>query len=728
MAETVSYRVDSESGCGFMGGLFQRLSYWPRKSLVHSLPSNTTKDNGLKATSIEKSQSRPPAQNSKRRRRKSSETITAFPDKPNSTKTLPKSDQKLPTRQPAYVHPRPSISQPKIQGRRNSDAARSSTSSSNGLALIKLSENHHDLAADERKQRRDSTANPLDVGRTSTDYQQSDESKALVRATTSNGVMLLGNLKQLGTRSSLTSSSTPNGTPRTLADMNYSTVNSKYGHGKIGGNNGVVMGNIVRKNSDEQLRGIVNKLEDPEVLKRMGNEAYKQGRFEEALGLYDRAIALDSYKATYHSNKSAALISLGRIIEAVLESEEAIRIDPSYHRAHHRLATLYLRLGDAEKALCHSKHSGHYTDSKDVNQAQALTKCLTRCSEAQKIQEWNMLLKETQFAISSGANSAPQVFALQAEAFLRLHKNQEAYATYQKRPNFSIDICTKFFGLASTVYQLMIGSQVYLAVGRFEDAVAAAQHAAKLDPNKEVSMAVKRARAVSSARTNGNILFKATRFSQACVVYSQGLEHDPKNSVLLCNRAACRSKLGQFEKAIEDCTAALNGHPSYSKARLRRADCNGKLERWEASIQDYEVLIRETPGDEEVGRALFDAQVQLKRQRGEDIKDMKFGSNLVVISSNERFRHIVTSPGMSVVLFCNKTKQKRVLQALERVCKTFPSVNFLKVEVEDHPYLAKSEGVKTVPTFKIYKNGSRVKEIPGINHELLESLVKLYSS
>lgn len=57
------------------------------------------------------------------------------------------------------------------------------------------------------------------------------------------------------------------------------------------------------------------------------------------------------------------------------------------------------------------------------------------------------------------------------------------------------------------------------------------------------------------------------------------------------------------------------------------------------------MLIREIPGDEEVGRALFEAQVQLKKQRGEDVKDMKFGSNLVFISSNERFRHFVTSPG-----------------------------------------------------------------------------------
>lgn len=69
------------------------------------------------------------------------------------------------------------------------------------------------------------------------------------------------------------------------------------------------------------------------------------------------------------------------------------------------------------------------------------------------------------------------------------------------------------------------------------------------------------------------------------------------------------------------------------------------MKRWEVAIQDYEMLLRETPGDEEVARALFEAQLQVKMLRGEDIKDLKFGSNLVSISSNDRFRHYVTSPG-----------------------------------------------------------------------------------
>jgi thiol-disulfide isomerase/thioredoxin len=47
------------------------------------------------------------------------------------------------------------------------------------------------------------------------------------------------------------------------------------------------------------------------------------------------------------------------------------------------------------------------------------------------------------------------------------------------------------------------------------------------------------------------------------------------------------------------------------------------------------------------------------------------------------------------------------------------------VDVEENPYLAKAEGVSFVPTFKIYKNGFKVKDIVGPTHQALESIVYL---
>lgn len=131
-----------------------------------------------------------------------------------------------------------------------------------------------------------------------------------------------------------------------------------------------------------------------------------------------------------------------------------------------------------------------------------------------------------------------------------------------------------------------------MIVWRFDDALAATERAVRLDStNKEANTVMRKTRAVAVARWNGNEHFKASEFWDACSAYGEGLEHDPHNSVLLCNRAACRSKLGHFEKAIEDCTHALNLRPGYTKARLRRADCNFKVRPWNwfliTHINDY---------------------------------------------------------------------------------------------------------------------------------------------
>ncbi|MED6163926.1 hypothetical protein PIB30_084825 [Stylosanthes scabra] len=657
--------MGNEFGCGFIGGIIQLKSYWLRKSSVHSLPMKARNNKEEETLAL--------------RRRNSTDTVII-------TQKLSISDQK-PSRKSTSSVP---------QNRRLSvsDAARISTSTSASTST---------LSNDDSKLQK----NTLQLAEINSKFSASTK--------------LAGNL--------LVNNNIPRTKSLLECDSKCKTEwNSLSGSYTSAGK--PLMGNIVRKNSggdrDEFARK--KRVVEPEVLKKMGNDAYKRGRFEEAVGLYDRAIALDSRKATYHCNKSAALIGLGRFQEAVVECEESVRLEPSYTRAHNRLATIYFRLGEAEKALDCNKLTQD-ADSELAFQVKALQNHLNKCNEARKYNEWDVVVRETHSAISLGADSSPQVYALQTEALLKQLRYQEAKGSYEKMPKFSPDWCNKIFGFARSSYHFMIGAQVYLAAGRFEDAVEAAQKAANIDPsNSEANAMLRKARAVTSARMSGNLLFKASKFAEACAVYNEGLDHDPNNSVLLCNRAACRSKLGQYEKAIEDCNAALRVQPSYSKARLRRADCNAKLERWEAAIEDYEMLLREKPGDEEVGRALFEAQLQLKMLRGEDIKNLKFGANLVFISSNDRFRHYVTSPGMAVVLFTNKAAQKQALLVLEQISKRFPSVNFLKVEIEDHPYLAKSEGVSSIPAFKIYKNGSRVKEISGKHHDLLEKSVQLYSS
>ncbi|GFZ18607.1 tetratricopeptide repeat (TPR)-like superfamily protein [Actinidia rufa] len=570
---------ERKSGCGLLSAVFGRRNIWPRRSTSTGSQPTSNVANVVRT---------PSTPNSKRRRGGSDDAGFLDSSEPTSQK---QADRVI--ARPGPSHPKVPPPHHQSPHQQNQTTIAKSTPPQGGYYGKRIPQGTTGISGE--------------LESMISDHQRSKGASSLVRASSGN-VMLYGHLGNLRQTSG-----------------GGGGVNSTSNNFQNGRYPNSVMGNVVKKHNNEEAekptslcRALSTRM-DPEQLKIMGNEDYKNGRFAEALSLYDAAISIDPNKASYRSNKSAALTALGRLLEAVFECREAIRIEPYYQRAHNRLATLYVRLGEAEKAMYHYKHAGAESDPDVMTRARNLQFHLNKCTEAKKQRDWNTLLRETGLAISAGADSAPQIFALQAEALLKLHRLQDADQVLAKAPKFDADDCTKFLGPIGYASLLVIRAQVDMAAGRLDEAVEAAQRAGRLDSNnKEVSMLVRRTRAVAMARSNGNELFRAQKYSEACIVYGEGLDHDPYNSVLLCNRATCRSKLGQFGKAIEDCTAALNARPSYRKARLRRADCNAKLEKWEACIQDYEEMIRETPEDPEVVQALNDARLQLKKQRGDD--------------------------------------------------------------------------------------------------------------
>lgn len=468
---------------------------------------------------------------------------------------------------------------------------------------------------------------------------------------------------------------------------------------------------------------------DPEEVKNAGNEYYRRGHFAEALMLYNRVVSLCPSNAAYRSNRAAALSGLGRLGEAVQECEDAIRLDSSYVRAHQRVAALYLRLGLTEWAKQHFNAAGQQTDLMEVQRLRTIDGHISRCIEARRRGEWQNVIRESDAAVVAGADSAPQIFGYKSEALLGLHKPDEAdgVCTAAQRVERSL---VKSGVLPADPFLLIVRAQIDMALGRFEGAVEAAKSASKIDPHSDnVAALLRKAQAVCHTRAAGNDLFKSGRFFEALALYAEGLESDPTNAVLLCNRAACRSKLGQWEKAVEDCNAALRVQPNYTKALMRRANCWTKLERWEDALQDYEFLRRKMPEDLEVARGLFDVHVAIKKSRGEDTRKMKFGGDVQEVLTDEQFQEAISSPGLSVVQFVTRWSERcrQLSPFVHDLCKRNPCVNFVKVDVEDVPYLAKIESVSFIPTFKIYKNGQKVKEILGPTEQSLEYALKHYA-
>lgn len=597
---------EKRSGCGLLNAVFGRKSFWPRRSTsTGSLPMGNA-SNFVKTPSTQK------------RRKSSSDDVGFLEDFPNGASER---QQKPVTNAP--THPKipparhqndhPPQQQEDYGGRKHPEEATPTS----------MEKNHDYL--NQRRVPKEATGISGELESMIADHQKSKGSSTFIRASSGN-VMLygnLGNLRQPGGGGlgggNTNSQNVLDYLPRTAREE-VPVTNSKNPKSVTGNAAKIQIEQKPAKATAKQPESLCRALStrmDPEQLKIMGNEDYKNGNFAEALALYEAAISIDPNKASYRSNKSAALTALGRLLEAVFECREAIRIDPNYHRAHHRLANLHLRLGELDKAIYHYKRAGPEADDVDISKAKTVQAHLNKCTDARRLRDWNTLINEAEAAISAGADSSPLIYALKAEALMKLRRHQEANEVLTRGPNFEADDCTKFFGPIGYANLLIVRCQVHLAMGRFDDALNAAQKATRLDCNsKEAANITRKARSVAAARSKGNQLFNASNFHEASLAYGGGLEHDPYNSVLLCNRAACRSKLGQYEKAVEDCNAALQLRPCYTKARLRRADCYAKLKKWEASVQDYEILQKEAPEDEEVSRGLSEGRAQLKKEKG----------------------------------------------------------------------------------------------------------------
>ncbi|XP_022740331.1 inactive TPR repeat-containing thioredoxin TTL3-like [Durio zibethinus] len=492
-----------------------------------------------------------------------------------------------------------------------------------------------------------------------------------------------------------------------------------YGHGSImRGGGGAKLGSA----------------SDPEEMKKAGNEMYKRGNFVEALTLYDKAISISPENSAYRSNRAAALTAVGRLGEAVRECEEAVRLDPGYCRAHQRLSSLYLRLGLPDNARHHLCFPRQHSDPAELQKLQLLENHINRCADARKISDWKGVLRETDAAIAVGADSSPQLIACKAEAFLKLHQIEDAYSCLSNIPKleqYTPSSQTRLFGMATEAYALFVQAQVEMALGRFENAVSAAEKAGHIDcSNVEIATVINNVQMVARARTRGNDFFNAGRYAEACSAYGEGLRFDTSNSILYCNRAVCWSKLGLWEKSVEDCNQALKIEPNYIKAILRRAASNGKLGRWADAVRDYELLRKELPGDNEVAESLHNAQVALKKSCRVDVNynNMKISGEVEEISSIDRFKTAISSPGISVVHFKVAANEQceEISPFINLLCVRYPSVHFFKVDVEESLAVAKAENIRMVPTFKIYKNGDKVKEMICPSHQFLEDSVRNY--
>lgn len=98
-------------------------------------------------------------------------------------------------------------------------------------------------------------------------------------------------------------------------------------------------------------------------------------------------------------------------------------------------------------------------------------------------------------------------------------------------------------------------------------------------------------------RNQGDVYAKDGQFGKAIESYTKALEIDPSDATTYAWRAAAYKDSGDYKKAIEDYTKALTIKPDYPFALFMRAMVYDDLKKWELAIADFTRAIDLEPND-----------------------------------------------------------------------------------------------------------------------------------
>jgi tetratricopeptide (TPR) repeat protein len=85
----------------------------------------------------------------------------------------------------------------------------------------------------------------------------------------------------------------------------------------------------------------------------LGNSLLNQGRVDEAVEHFQKALALEPESATSHGGLGNALFQKGHMDEAIIQYQKALEIKPDFAEAHNNFAYSLLQIGRVDEAIIH---------------------------------------------------------------------------------------------------------------------------------------------------------------------------------------------------------------------------------------------------------------------------------------------------------------------------------------------------------------------------------------
>jgi tetratricopeptide (TPR) repeat protein len=301
-----------------------------------------------------------------------------------------------------------------------------------------------------------------------------------------------------------------------------------------------------------------------EAWNNLGNALRSVRRFDESIASVREALRLRPDLAAIHSNLGLALAAVGRFEEAAASQKRAIELMPDFAPAHNNLGLALRGLDRAEESLlCYERAIELAPGFVEAHR--------NRAAALQSLKRLDEAASSYERALQLDPACAEAHYNL-ANVFRDLKRLDDAIASYRRSLERKSDLIEAHLNLGDTLREL----------GRPDEAVVSFERVLAMD-----------ARHLAAYRGLGMALREMNRLDDAVAAYRSALELVPDNAELYLDLGGALQEAGKFAEAREACETARRLDPTLAGAYLSLVQSSTILPH-DPLLADIEALERDS--------------------------------------------------------------------------------------------------------------------------------------
>lgn len=317
---------------------------------------------------------------------------------------------------------------------------------------------------------------------------------------------------------------------------------------------------------------------------KQGEALYVEGRYQEALISFEKAILMNADIDEAWYNRGNVLVKVQRLEEAIACYDQAIGLNREYYEAWYNRGNVLMRLQRYEEAAA-------AYDQAIALKPEEYGPWHNRAAAMGRLQRYQDAIASYEKALSIKSDD-PEVWHSRAAMLGKLQRYAEAVASYDQALTIRADRYETWYNRGNMLWRLQ----------RYSDAIASYDKAIAINPDKyEVWY------------NRGAVLGKLQQYEEAIASYDRAIAIQPNDHEIWHNRGVAFGRLSEYVEAIASYEQAIAIQPQCYEAWFGKGETFAKLQEYEEAIAAYDRAIAIKPESYDAWRHRGTAFSELKQ-------------------------------------------------------------------------------------------------------------------